>query len=79
MGISIKNDEVERLVRAYAESSNLGVTQAVEKAVRIASAVERVERSERIRREAFDRFREISEMGWSSDDRSWSRDDLHER
>ena len=79
MGISIKNDDVERLVREYASAEGLGVTEAVAHAVRTARRIERRERSERVRREAVARYLEIAKRGWSSDGTGWTRDELHER
>jgi len=79
MGISIKNDEVERLLRRYADAAGVGVTEAVERAVRIASQVERVERTERVREEALARLHELARKGWKSSGERWTRDELHER
>ena len=79
MGISIKNEAVERLLREYASAEGLGVTEAVERAVRVAARVERVERTEEIRRQALERLREIGDMGWESSGERWTRDELHER
>jgi len=79
MGISIKNDAVEQLLRGYARAEGLGVTEAVERAVRIASEVSRVERSEQVRKDALLRLQEIAAMGWRSTKERWTRDELHER
>lgn len=79
MGISIKNDDVERLVRDYADAEGLGVTDAVAQAIRTARRAERVERGEAVRRAAMERYLEIAERGWKSDDEGWTRDELHER
>ena len=79
MGISIKNDEVERLLRGYARAAGIGVTEAVERAVRIASEVERVERTERVREEALARLHNLAGRGWRSSGERWTRDELHDR
>ena len=79
MGLSIKNEDVERLVREYADASGMGVTDAVAHAIRTASAIERRERAERIKREATQRFLDIAAKGWTSDDTSWTRDEMHDR
>ena len=79
MGISIKNEAVERLLREYASAEGLGVTEAVERAVRVAARVDRVERTEEIRRQALERLREIGDMGWESSGERWTRDEPHER
>ena len=79
MGISIKNDDVERLVRDYADAEGLGVTDAVAHAIRTARRVGRVERVEAVRRAAVERYLEITERGWKSDGDGWTRDELHER
>ena len=79
MGISIKNVEVEKLVRHYADATGLGVTEAVAHAVRTASEIERRERAEKTKREAVQRFLEIAAEGWTSSGERWTRDELHER
>ncbi len=79
MGISIKNEEVERPVRDYASAEGLGVTEAVAQAVRTASQIERRERSEAIREAAIARYLEIADRGWTSDGSGWTRDELHDR
>ena len=79
MGISIKNAEVESLIRDYARAEGLGVTEAVAKAIRVARETERCERNRNVVREAGELYLDIASRGWSSDDAQWSRDDLHKR
>jgi hypothetical protein len=79
MGISIKNEKVESLIRDYAQAEGLGVTEAVGKAIRVAREVERHERKQNAVREAAALYLHIASRGWSSDDENWSREELHER
>lgn len=79
MGLNIKNDEVERLVRDYAKHTSLGITDAIAQAVRIARQTQRVEDAENIRKTAIQQFFDIADQGWHSDDARWNREDLHER
>ena len=63
MGISIKNDEVETLIRQLAEVEHAGVTEVIERAVRDRIAklkqIEAVDEEDRQRRldETLKRFR----------------------
>jgi len=78
MGLSIKNSEVESLVREYANSEGIGVTEAIARAVRIAQQTERVEKSDFTHKQAVKQFLKIAKKGWTSTDR-WDRDELHVR
>ena len=79
MGISIKNVKVESLIRDYAHAEGLGVTEAVEKAIRVASEINRRELNQQVVREAAERYLDIASRGWTSADAGWVRDELHER
>jgi len=79
MGISIKNERVEQLVRDYARAEGLGVTEAIAHAIRTARTIERREGAESPRREAASRYLRIAEHGWTSQESGWSRDELHDR
>jgi len=78
MGLSIKNNDVEVLVRAYAKGQGIGVTEAIARAVRIAQHSERVEKTELTRKQAVKRFLKIAKRGWKSTDQ-WDRDEMHTR
>ncbi len=78
MGLSIKNEEVESLVRRYANAQGIGVTEAIARAVQIAEQTERVEKTEFARRQAMERLLKIGGQGWASDS-PWTRDELHTR
>ena len=73
------HDDVERLVRDYADAEGPGVTDAVAHAIRTARRLERVERGEAMRRAAAERYLETAKRGWESEDDGWTRDELHDR
>lgn len=79
MGISIKNRKVEAMLRQFAERHDLGLTEAIERALEIASDVERVEASERVKHDALERFLEAARASTAKSDRPWTREELHER
>lgn len=78
MGISIKNDEVERMLRQYAADEGLSMTEALRQALSRAREIKRFEAAQRSRKAALAALKSIRSKGYTSD-RTWTRDELHER
>jgi hypothetical protein len=78
MGISIKNEEVERMLRQYAADEGLSMTDALRQALHRASEIKRYEDSKAARKAAFEAIKAIRDKGYQSD-RDWTRDELYDR
>ncbi len=83
MGISIKNEDVEQKLRAFAEKRKLSLTRAIELGIEAAQREEAREeetRAEKYRRaEAWQQFLQMAKTSTYKSDGPWSRDELYDR
>lgn len=82
MGISIKNEDVEKLLREFAEERHLSLTAAIEQAILDARrwAEDKQNLSEEKRQAALNALLESARNSkYRSDGEKWTRDELYDR
>jgi hypothetical protein len=82
MGISIKNDEVEKILREFARERNLSLTAAIEQAITNACRWEKRAQSmsEEKKEAAWQALLDSARNSpYASDGVGWSRDELYDR
>ena len=77
MGISIKNHELEEMLRAYASARGLSLTKAVEQALRL--ALDGGGTTSANDSAIWTGFLDAARQSTLSSDGKWSREDAHER
>lgn len=79
MGISIKNEQIEDRLRAYAQRMGYTLTRALDAAIDAAEREEATARSRQDSDELWQGFLEAARKSTYRSDRPWTREELHER
>jgi hypothetical protein len=79
MGISIKNEEVEALLRQLAEARGLSLTNAMKEALELALAQTPSPATKRQREAAWKHFIETAKKSKLKSKSKWTRDDAYDR